>query len=151
MGLTRLPNGVTACSTTALQYNSSATDGDLDCNNIYANGKVIGAEVVIQYTFGTASAAETAYLPVPFTGNIVSAYVTIGATSAVAAAYTVRIGSAGTVAVASVTNTITLNGAQESLATTSVSVTTASGITVVRGAQGTTGSTSIGVVFKRTA
>jgi len=149
MPLTHFPNGISVQAASASNSNSGA--GDLDCNNLYVGGTAIGQTQMLQYTFGSASTAETAYLAVPFAGNITKTFVTIGATSAIAAAYTVRIGSAGTVAVASVNNTNTLNGSQQALTTTTVAVTTASGITVVRGVQGTAGSSTIGVVIKRTS
>lgn len=47
MPLTRYPNGVTACSTSALRYSSSATDGDIDCNNAYIAGTGSIATVIM--------------------------------------------------------------------------------------------------------
>ena len=38
MPLTRFPNGLTTNSTTALQYSTAASDGDLDCRNLFIAG-----------------------------------------------------------------------------------------------------------------
>lgn len=151
MPLTRFPNGVTVNSTTALQYNASAGDGDLDCNNLFLNNNFIGQVYAIPVYFGVSSAAQVLVTGVPFAGNIIGAYVTIGSVSAVAAAYTVRVGSAGSVAVASVANTITNSGAQEGLTTTTTAITTANGITATRGVQGTTGDSTLLVLVRRTS
>ena len=171
MGLTRYPNGVTVCSTTALQYSSSAGDGDLDCNRLFTAGAasiagavtiggtltvgtanpIVGQLVAIPVVFGTGSAAQVFSVGVPFSGNLIGAYVTIGSVSAIAAAYTVRIGSAGTVLVSSEVNTITNSYAQESLTIDSATVSSASGLSVTRGTQGTAGDSALLLVIQRTA
>lgn len=149
MSGTHFPNGVSA--QTKANTNTSAGAGDLDCANLYASGSLIGQVVNIPITFSSASTAQVLAAAIPFAGNIISTYVTVGSTSAVAAAYTVQVGSAGSVAVASVSNTITTSYAQESLTTTTTAVTTASGLKVTRGVQGTAGDTSLTIVLKRTA
>jgi hypothetical protein len=151
MPLTRFPNGLTVNSTTALQYNSSAGDGDIDCNRLFANGNIIGQVVAIPIPFLVSSAAQVFSVAAPFTGDLIGAYVTIGSVSAVAAAYTVRIGSAGTVLVSSESNTITTSYAQEALTIDSAGVTTAAGLQITRGVQGTAGDTTLTLLFKRTA
>lgn len=157
MPLTRFPNGLTACSTTALRYSSSATDGDIDMNNMYVagtaniTGPVVGQHLFLTYNFSTGSAAQTISLPTPFSGSIVNTWMTIGSVSAIVASYTVQVGSAGSVSVATVANTITTAYAQEALTTTTTVVTTASGLLVTRSAQGTAGDSAIGILIRRTA
>lgn len=159
MGLTRFPNGLTVNSTTALQYNSNAGDGDMDCNRLFANQVtvstatpgIVGELVALPVYFGTASTAQVVASGVPFAGQIIGTFVTIGSVSAVAAAYTVRVGSAGSIAVASVSNTITTSYAGESLTTTKTAFTTANGIQVTRGVQGTAGDTSLTLLLQKTA
>jgi hypothetical protein len=165
MGLTRFPNGLTVRSTTGfspatLGYNSAATDGDIDCNRLFVNSLVtvstsnpgiIGEVVAVPVFFGTGSAAQVFGVAAPFAGDIIGAFVTIGSVSAVAAAYTVRVGSAGSVAVASVSNTITTSYDAESLTTTRTAFTTANGIQVTRGVQGTAGDTQLTLLLQKTA
>lgn len=171
MGLTRFPNGLTVNSTTALQYNSNAGDGDLDCNRLFTAGAasvggaltvggnlnlgtagnvLIGQVVAIPVIFQSGSAAQTLPVMVPFAGNIVSAYVTMGSVSALVSQYTVQVGSAGAVSVASVTNTVSTAFASELLTTTIAAVTTANGIKVIRAAQGTAGETCLTLLVQRT-
>jgi len=105
---------------------------------------------LLSFPFGIASTAQTSSLPVPHGGTIKTCYVVTGSVASVAAAYTVRFGSAGSVSVATVTGTALLAGAQEALTTTAVTVTTASGIVVSRGVTGSEGDTIIGLVVQRT-
>lgn len=170
MGLTRFPNGLTVNSTTALAYSASAGDGDLDCNRLFVAGvsslagnlivggtlafstsgnTPVGGVVSLAAYFTTASTAQTISVPAPFTGQIISAFMSIGATSARAAGYTVQVGSAGSVAVATVSNTITDAYAGQPLTTTITGVTTANGIQMVRGVQGTTGDTTMVILVQR--
>ena len=170
MPLTRFPNGLTACSTTALRYNSSATDGDGDFNNIYGNGTitvgtvsvtgqliqastagVVGQLAALTYTFGTGSAVQQTSIATPFAGRIENVYVTTGSVSAVVAAYTIQVGSAGSVAVASVANTTASVGVQESLTTTATTFAITNGLVAIRSVQGTAGDTSICIVVRKTA
>src|SRR3990167_5901639 len=123
MPLTRYPNGLTVNSTTALQYNSTATDGDLDCNRLFTVGtaslaggaiitgtvsadSVVGNTWITTVAFSTASTSPTgiAGSPPDWATDLVGAFVTIGSVSAIVAAYTVRAGSAGTVYVSSENN-----------------------------------------------
>ena len=166
MGLTRLPNGLTVNSTTALQYNSNATDGDLDCNNLYTAGaasvtgtvsaaSVVGNTWVETVAFSTASTAQTviAGSPPDWATDLVGAFVTIGSVSAIVAAYTVRAGSAGTVYVSSENNGagIINYGKDANLTIDTATVSTTSGIQCVRGVQGTAGDSYLTLVFRRTA
>lgn len=131
MPLTRYPNGVTVCTTTALVYNAAATDsiGAVDCNNLYVAGTasvgvmnvttlnvpttgrfsigtgtgatMIGERQYVAFTF--TSAATTTYYPTPFAGNIIDCWVTADTTPRTCSAFTLYAGgTAGSVAVASV-------------------------------------------------
>lgn len=159
MGLTRFPNGVTVNSTTAGQYNASAGDGDFDCNRLFANQVIVstgtpgivGQIVAVPILFSTGSAAQVLCVGAPFAGNIIGAFVTIGSVSAVVSQYTVQVGSAGAIAVASVTNTLTASYSNESLATTVTGFTTANGIKVSRAVQGTAGDTTLTLLLQKTA
>lgn len=73
MPLTRFPNGVTTCTTTALVYNTACTDsvGGFDCNNLYVNSATsIGGSVTVA---GSASV----------TGNITATGKVTGAVGSV--------------------------------------------------------------------
>lgn len=155
---TVFPKGVTATSTTSVGVRT--VDGEIYADTLVVGGTLsfgtatpgaIGQVVAVPVFFGTGSAAQVIAAAVPFNGNIVGAFVTIGSVSAVAAAYTVRVGSAGSVAVASVSNTITTAYAGESLTTTTTAFTTANGIQVTRGVQGTAGDTSLTLLLQKTA
>lgn len=170
MGLTRYPNGLTVNSTTALAYSALAGDGDLDCNRLFtagaasiggaltiggsltvnsANG-IVGSILSIPVTFVSSSAQQTLPATIPWAGNIIGCMITIGSVSAVASQYTVQVGSAGAVSVASITNTLTTAFSTEALATTTTAVTTASGLKVIRAVQGTAGETSLAILLQRT-
>lgn len=150
MGKTHFPNGISAQAASAA--NASAGAGDLDCDKLYAENGVIGEVISVPITFGTSSAAQVVGVPVPnFACNLVAAMVTVGSVSAVAAAYTVQGGSAGTVHVSGESNTITDSYAQEALTIDSAAISTAAGLQVTRGVQGTTGDTSLLLLFKRSA
>ena len=150
MGLTHFPNGISAQVASVADANAGA--GDLDCDKLYVSGAIIGNIVSVPVTFGTSSAAQVVGVPVPnFACDLVATMVTVGSVSAVSAAYTVQGGSAGTVHVSSESNTITDSYAQEALTIDSAAISTASGLQVVRGTQGTTGDTSLLLLFKRTA
>ena len=142
MPATHFPNGISAQTASATNTNLSA--GQLDATKYY------GETASIQYTFGSASAAESVYVPAPFNGNIINAQVVV-VTSARVAAYTVRQGSAGTVSVASQSNTTGVAGSKSSLTIASAAVTTASGLLFTRGAQGSTGVTTLSLTIQRTA
>ena len=177
MPLTHFPNGVTTQTNSAA--NASAGAGDLNCQDLFVDGTVtaavasvtgnasitgtltvgsvsptgslIGQNAAVIVQFTTGSAAQVYSAAVPFNGNLVAAYVTIGSVSAVASQYTVRLGSGGTILVASVTNTLTAAYSQEGLAIASATVTTASGLSVTRAVQGTAGDTALTLVFQVSA
>ena len=144
MPYTRFPNGISV-STVAMASLPTAGEG-----NFYGD-LFIGQVVTQTVTFSTASTAQTLGVGCGFSGNIIGAFVTVGSVSAVSAAYTVRLGSAGSVSVASVANTNTDSYSNQSLTTTATAFTTANGISVVRGVQGTAGDSSLTLLLKRTS
>ena len=104
----------------------------------------------LKHTFAYASAAVTRnYLPIPFDADLTAVYVVTGSVASIATGYTVRVGSAGTVAVATVTGTANLKGVVESLTTTRTSFTTANSVGVSRGITGTLGVVTLGLVFEK--
>lgn len=161
---TNFPFGVTVSTSTSVGVRTAAGEIYSDTLNIQgasslggslsvstAQNGIIGQVAALAIQFGTGSAAQVYSMAMPFTGDIIGAFVTIGSVSAVAAGYTVRAGSAGSIAVATVANTITTAYAGESLTTTRTAVTTAQGIQVTRAAQGTAGDTGLTVLIQRTA
>ena len=144
MPYTRFPNGI---SVSTVDQSSLPAAGE---GNIYGD-LFIGQVVALPILFVSSSAAQVLPVAVPFAANVIGAFVTVGSVSAVAAAYTVQVGSAGSVAVASVSNTVTTSFANESLALTTVGVTSAVGIKVTRGVQGTSGETMLTLLLKRTS
>jgi len=112
---------------------------------------VVGQLAALTYTFGVSSALQITSLATPFAGSIDNFYVTTGSVSAVVAQYTVRVGSAGSVAVATVANTTASQGVQESLTTAATTYALTNGLVITRSAQGTAGDTSICVVVRKTA
>lgn len=168
MPATHFPNGISTVSggTTSaggalfntLIVNSAATlsgagtfGGLVTANaGLTVVGAITGETQLLTYTFSTASTAQTASLPVPWAGNVTAFYVVTGSVASVVANYTVQVGSAGSVAVATVANTTSVVGGQEGLTTTTTAFTTASGLRITRGTQGTAGDTTIGVLVQRT-
>lgn len=128
MPLTRYPNGLTVCTTTALVYNAAATDsiGAIDCNRLFVVGTtsanvinvttlnvstagsfsigtatMIGERYYVPFTFTSATA--TTYYPTPFSGNIIDCWITCDTTPRTCSAFTLYAGgTAGSVSVASV-------------------------------------------------
>jgi len=173
MPLTRFPNGVTVCSTTALQHSASATDGDLDCNRLFVAGAasigttltagtlamaaqgtggsgMVGSREVLSGTF--TSAAATTWLATPFAGNIVDVITTCDTTPRTCSALTIQHGTAGSIAVASVALAFaTAIGQQIRPTLTSIAVTTASGIAVIVTTAGSAAIFSYSIVLEKTA
>ena len=112
---------------------------------------VVGQLAALTYTFDTTSALQVTSIATPFAGSIDNVYVTTGSVSAVVAQYTVRIGSAGSVAVATVANTTASQGVQELLTTSATTYAITNGLVVTRSAQGTAGDTAICIVVRKTA
>ena len=169
MPLTQFPNGVS--TRTFASTNSAAGDNDLTCLDLFVDGTatitggvsvsgvlassstagLTGQLASLVFTFGTASAVQVTSLPVPFAGNLEAVYVVMGSVSAVVASYTVQIGSAGAVAVATVANATASVGVQQSLAVTSTSFAITNGLVCTRSVQGTAGDTALIVVIRKTA
>lgn len=141
---TRFPNGVSAST---VEQSSLPANGD---GNFYGD-VFVGQVVTMPIMFSSASTAQIVPAPAPFAGDIIGAFVTVGSVSAVSAAYTVQVGSAGSIAVASVANSVTTSYAREALALTTTGLTTANGIKVTRGVQGTAGETTLTLLLKRTS
>lgn len=94
MPLTRYPNGVTVCTTSALVYNTACTDsvGGIDCLNLFVQGttsagtitatNVTATNVTVstagRFSIGTTSGAtmigERIYIPFTFTSATVTTY-----------------------------------------------------------------------------
>lgn len=167
MGLTRFPNGLTVNSTTALQYNSAAGDGDVDCNNSYVVGTAsvgaitltaggtVGTNFIGERAYVTGaftSEAKTFVVPSPIAGNIVDVITTSDTTPRSCSAFTLRLGSAGSVCVASVALVFdTAIGQQYRPALTSASVTTASAMLITLTTAGTAAIFGYTIVIEKTA
>lgn len=151
MPLTNFPNGISTQVTSAA--NTAAGAGDIDCVRLFssATSGIVGQYANLNFTFSTASSVQPVSLAVPFAGRIEQVYVTTGSVSAVVAGYTVQIGSAGSVAVATVSNTTASQGVQEALTTTATTFAITNALVAIRSVQGTTGDTSICVVIRKTA
>lgn len=115
--------------------------------------QVVGQTYYIPVVFGTASALEQKSVVPGFTNcSLDAVYHTVSAVSALVANYTVQVGSAGAIAVATVANTTSSVGVVQALTTTAATFDgTASGIVCIRSAQGTTGETVLTLVVRRTA
>ena len=152
--------GATTITGSAIVTGSASITGGLVVTGVGSFGGILSsastAGITGQYgalifTFGTASTAQVTSIPVPFAGNIEACYVTTGSVSAVVAGYTVRVGSAGTVAVATVSNTTASQGVQELLTITTTTFAITNALVCTRSVQGTAGDTAICVVVRKTA
>lgn len=176
MPLTSFPNGLT--TRVLSSANASAGSGALDCVNIYSSGTytiastgsfvgngpvscnstctvnsalgVVGVINPLIVYFSTSSALQTVYVPVPIPGSLDFVYVTCGSVSAVVANYTITIGSAGSVAVATVANTTMSSGVQQILTSTQTTYPNTSSLVCIRSAQGTAGDTSLCLLIRQT-
>ena len=143
---TNFPNGISVTTATG------SVAGQINCNKITAlEQSVIGEVACITHSFTTGSASQEMCVAVPFNGNLVACYVTVDTVSAIQAAYTVRQGSAGTVSVSSENNVKGVDYSISSLTIDSAALTTASGIRLTRGVQGTAGASTITLVVARSA
>lgn len=137
----------------------SGTGDVITATNVSAAGQlisassagIIGGKAALIFSFSTVSALQVASIPVPFAGSLDNVYVTTGSVSAVVASYTVRIGSAGSVAVATVSNTTASQGVQEALTTTQTTFALTNSLVATRSAQGTAGDTALCLVVRQTA
>jgi hypothetical protein len=162
MPLTNYPNGISTRATSAA--NTAAGDNDLNCLDLFVDGTavitgnltvstagIINSYYPLIFPFSTSSALQVVSLPVPFAGSLDNVYVTTGSVSAVVASYTVRVGSAGSVAVATVSNTTASQGVQEALTTTAVTFGITNALVCTRSAQGTAGDTTLLCLVRKTA
>lgn len=175
MGLTNFPNGISTRATSAA--NTAAGDGDFNCLDMFVDGTatitggqtftgaasfsstltigsgtgIIGSYSYIPAYFAVSSAVQQISVPVPYAGELDAVTVFTGSVASVAAGYTVRVGSAGSIAVATVTNTTAVVGAGEALTTTATTFGALSALVCIRSVQGTAGDTSIILAVRRTA
>ena len=113
--------------------------------------QIVGAYSYIPVYFGTASALEQLAVYPGYAGSLDLVNHTVSATSALVANYTVQIGSAGAIAVATVANTTSSVGVVQELTTTATTFAATNAIVAIRSAQGTAGSTVLTLVVRRTA
>ena len=115
--------------------------------------QAVGQTYYFPVLFGTASALEQKSLIPGFSNcSLDAVYQTVSATSALVANYTVQVGSAGSVVVATVANATQSVGVVLPLTATAATFDgTASAIVCIRSVQGTTGESSLILVVRRTA
>lgn len=114
----------------------------------FPNGISTDNDQTLVVNFASASAAETVYTYVPFDATITNVTYVAGTASRVAA-YTVKIGSAGTTLVNGVSNTTAAAGTTEDLTLSASSVSAGDSLSVARGVQGTTGVSQVAIVLQR--
>lgn len=114
-----------------------------------AGQTVNGVTASVPVAFLTSSAAQTLYTIAPFAGTVTAVYVCTD-TASVAAAYTIKHGSAGNT-LASGTNTTGVAGVVSSLTLGTVTVTAGESISVARAAQGTAATSVANIVIRRTS
>ena len=141
----------TAAFTSTVSYSSAVTYSSTV--TVGSGSQMIGQTYYMPVLFGTASALEQkAVVPGFANCSLDAVFQTVSAVSALVANYTVQVGSAGAVAVATVANTTQSVGVINSLTTSAVTFDgTASALVCVRSVQGTTGETSLTLVVRRTA
>mgnify|MGYP001608780305 CR=1 FL=1 len=115
--------------------------------------QLIGGYTLIPVAFAASSALQQiAVTPGVPSCSIDAAYLTFSTVSALVASYTVQVGSAGSVAVATVANTTASVGVVQSLATTATTFDgTASALVCIRSGQGTAGDSILTLVVRRSA
>ena len=135
----------TAAFTSAVTYSSTVTVGSAS--------QLVGGYYLVPVVFGTASALEQKAIVIGVPSlSLDAVYQTVSATSALVANYTVQIGSAGSVVVATVANATQSVGVVQSLTATAATFDgTASAVVCIRSVQGTTGETSLVLVVRRSA
>lgn len=159
MGSTNFPQGVSA--TTTLRTNDGevygttlVTTGAASIGGaLTVTGDINGDEVILgPLTFGSASTSETIYVPVPFSGNVIGCWV-VQDTSARAATYSVKVGSAGAVVATSavaVASAGVMTAVGLTAGVSTVAAVSGTALSCNRAAQGTTGVTSLSLLLKRT-
>lgn len=117
---------------------------------ISAAGEVM-SRVALPVAIGSGSGAQTVYTIAPFAGTVKAVYVA-NDTAARSAAFTVAAGSAGdTIASITTSTAATVAGNVETMTLGTVTVTAGQSISVLRGTQGSTGSSVVTLVILRTA
>ena len=119
-----------------------------------SGSQLVGQTYYFPLAFGTSSALQQIASPIPgFTNcSLEAVYHTVSTVSALVAAYTVQVGSAGAIAVATVSNITSSVGVVQSLATTATTFDgTASSVVCIRSVQGTAGDSQLTLVIRRTA
>ena len=114
----------------------------------FPNGLSSDKDDVQIVKFASASAGATVYAYVPYDATITN-FTFVGDTGSRVAAYTAKIGSAGTTLVNGISNTTGVAGVTEDLTIASATVEAGDSISVARGNQGSTGATSIAITLKR--
>lgn len=155
MPSTNFPFGVSATTTVRtvvgeVYANTIVSTSTLTINSVSG---IIGQTMFIPVTFGTASALEQKAITIGFPScSLDAVYQTVSATSALVASYTIQVGSAGSVAVATVANATQSVGVVQSLTTTATTFDgTAAALVCIRSAQGTTGETTLILAVRRSA
>lgn len=155
MPWTNFPNGISLTTATGtVSGQLTATTGSFAGTlTIGSATQIIGAYTLIPVYFGTASALEQKSVSVGFPScSLDGVYHSVSATSALVANYTVQVGSAGAVAVATVANTTSSVGVIQALTTTATTFDgTSSALVCIRSVQGTTGETVLTLVVRRSA
>lgn len=114
-------------------------------------GVVVTDKSSIEVSLASASTAQTVYTIVPYAGTVTAVYVA-NDTAARSAAFTVKAGSAGdTIASITTSTAATVAGNVETMTLGTVTVTAGQSISVLRGTQGTAGSSVVTLVIQRTA
>lgn len=110
----------------------------------------IGESVTVAVAVGSASTAQTVYCIAPVTGNVSAVYVA-NDTASRSAAFTVKVGSAGnTIASITTTTAASVAGNVETMTLGTVAVTAGQSISVLRGTQGTAGSSVVTIAITKT-
>ena len=173
MPWTNFPNGVSLTTTTGtVDGHLLATTGSVTSNfsvggaltqtgavtfsstlTIGSGTGIIGAFQYIPVFFAASSALQQIAVSPGFSNvSLDAVYMTVNTVSALVANYTIQVGSAGAVAVATVANTTSSVGVVQSLATTATTFDgTASALVCIRSVQGTAGDTTITLAVRRTA
>lgn len=137
--------GQTLTITSAASLSGSVTIG--------TGSGILGTYSYIPVYFAASSAVQQiATIPGFPNCSIDNVFITASTVSALVATYTVQVGSAGSVAVATVANTTASVGVVQSLATTATTFDgTASALVCIRSVQGTAGDTVLTLLVRRTA
>ena len=141
---------------TVVTTSAASFQGAVNFTNTVTVGSATGITNMMQ-AIPVYFAASSALQQIAVTTGIASCsidavYLTFSTVSALVAAYTVQVGSAGAVAVATVSNTTASVGVAQSLTTTLTTFNgTSSALVCIRSVQGTAGDTVLTLLFKQTA